>query len=264
MKILIVGYGFMGRALGESWKASEVASKVLAVDPMLDKPADGYFPSFDCLLSSDDATGFDLIVLAVKPGLIASVVASIPNFVCTDAIVLSVAAGITLANLESLLPAGVQVARAMPNTPIAVSAGCTGLFAGPGVDDSQRERLLQLFRSAGIAFWLRTEAEIDAVTAISGSGPAYYHLFSEALAQAAVALGLSPDVACALAANTAWGAALQQKSAPNDLQALRSAVTSPNGTTAAAITVFENQQGLRTLVREAVDAAHHRASELAQ
>lgn len=254
----------MGRALGESWRKSGITSKVLAVDPMLDNPADGYFPSFDCLLSSDDAIRFDLVVLAVKPGLIADVVASIPSFFYTDAVVLSVAAGITLANLESVLPAGTQVARAMPNTPIAVGAGCTGLFAGPSVGDCQREGLLQLFRSAGVAFWLRNEAEIDAVTAISGSGPAYYHLFSEALAQAAVILGLAPDVACALAANTAWGAALQQKSAPNDLQALRSAVTSPNGTTAAAVTVFENQQGLRTLVREAVDAAHHRARELAQ
>jgi pyrroline-5-carboxylate reductase len=152
----------------------------------------------------------------------------------------------------------------MPNTPVLVNAGCTGLFTDTRLDEARRDFISRLFDSVGRSYWLEHESLLDAVTAISGSGPAYYHLFSEALAQAGVQLGLTPELALDLARQTALGAACQQTRQDANIIDLRTAVTSPNGTTAAAIDVFEQDQALRRLVGAATQAAYRRSRELSK
>ncbi|WP_043114903.1 pyrroline-5-carboxylate reductase dimerization domain-containing protein, partial [Pseudacidovorax intermedius] len=160
--------------------------------------------------SGEAAGGVDLVVVAVKPAMAADALRALPADWLGQAVVVSVAAGVTVATLEAVLPLGTPVIRVMPNTPAMLRAGCTGLYAAPGVDEARREQVGALFATVGSAHWVDQESHIDLVTAISGSGPAYYHLFSEALAQAGVALGLAPELARALAADTAWGAAALQ------------------------------------------------------
>ncbi|MES2532248.1 MAG: pyrroline-5-carboxylate reductase [Pseudomonadota bacterium] len=265
MKVLFLGYGHMGGALGEAWKASGLASDLLAVDPAT--PTDGTarpgrYPSVDALMAAGAGQGIDLVVLAVKPAKATETLRALPAALWGSAAVLSIAAGVPLKSLADALPAGTPVVRAMPNTPVIRNAGCTGLFAEATVDAALRERITALFAAVGSAHWVGQESLLDAVTALSGSGPAYYHLFSEALAAAGMALGLEPALARQLAADTAWGAATLQHQPGADFVALRQAVTSPNGTTAAAIAVFEHDGALRHLVERAALAARDRAVEL--
>lgn len=265
MKVLFLGYGHMGGALGEAWKASGLASDVLAVDPTTPTDGtapDGRYPSVDALMAAGAGQGVALIVLAVKPAKATDALRALPAALLGDAAVVSIAAGIPLKSLTGALPAGTPVVRAMPNTPVVRNAGCTGLFAESTVGTALRDRLTALFAAVGSAHWVDKESLLDAVTALSGSGPAYYHLFSEALAAAGVALGLAPALARQLAADTAWGAATLQRQPGADFAALRQAVTSPNGTTAAAIAVFEQDGVLRQLIGRAALAARDRAVEL--
>ncbi|MDA7418673.1 pyrroline-5-carboxylate reductase [Xenophilus arseniciresistens] len=262
-KILFIGYGNMGAALGEAWRARSEGARVLAIDPAFaTRPAAHGFASAQALADAGEGGAFDLIVLAVKPAMAADALRALPHPWMQGAVLLSIAAGVRLASLRAAAPAGLRLVRAMPNTPALLGLGCTGLFAEADVDEAAREQLGALLRHVGSVHWLQAEAQIDQVTAISGSGPAYYHLFSEALAQAGQALGLPAELARALAAGTAAGAAAQQGAPGADFAALRRAVTSPNGTTAAAIAVFEQDEALRQLVLKAAQAAHRRAIEL--
>jgi pyrroline-5-carboxylate reductase len=260
-KVLFLGYGHMGGALGEAWKASGLASEVLAVDPASNGQA-GRYASADALVAAGAGEGIDLIVLAVKPAKAVDALRALPASLSRQAAVVSIAAGVPVAALVAALPAGAPVVRAMPNTPVIRNAGCTGLFAGAASDAALRERIGGLFAAVGSAYWVERESLLDAVTALSGSGPAYYHLFSEALAAAGVALGLDAELARRLAADTASGAAAMQRAPDADFAALRRAVTSPNGTTAAAVAVFEQDDALRRMVARAALAAHDRAVEL--
>ncbi|XAH22517.1 pyrroline-5-carboxylate reductase [Xylophilus sp. GW821-FHT01B05] len=261
MRVLFLGYGHMGSALGNAWRESGRVAELLAVDPAA-AAEPGRYPSIDALPAEQVAAGFDLVVLAVKPALAQQALRALPAACWGSAALVSVAAGVTLATLSAALPAGVPVVRAMPNTPALLRAGCTGLFAGPAVDAALRKRLDALFATVGSVHWLDAEVQLDMVTAISGSGPAYYHLFSEALAEAGTALGLPQALARQLAADTAWGAAALQHQPGADFAALRHAVTSPKGTTAVAIAVFEQGGVLRELVTRATQAARQRAAEL--
>ncbi|MBV4535222.1 pyrroline-5-carboxylate reductase [Pseudomonas urmiensis] len=260
MKTLFIGYGRMGAALGDAWLATGLIEQLSIVDPGLTGAGgDGRYTR----LADVPDEAFELIVLAVKPAYASEALAGLSDRQCAQACVISVAAGVTQATLSAALGQRCPVVRAMPNTPVLAGAGCTGLYAGDELEASQRTRIGQLFEAVGLASWVTTESQLDAVTAISGSGPAYYHLFSEALAQAGVKLGLTAELAGALAAQTAFGAAtLQQRHA--DFAELRLAVTSPNGTTAAAIEVFENGEKLRDLVEAATAAAYRRSVELSQ
>ena len=150
----------------------------------------------------------------------------------------------------------------MPNTAVMVRQGCVGLYADEDVSPGLRQTISRLFDAVGRSFWVDDEAQLHAVTAISGSGPAYYHLFSEALADAGVNLGLPRELAKQLAAQTALGAATLQTQYDADFVALRQAVTSPNGTTHAAIEEFEQGQALRRLVDVAAAKAGQRSVEL--
>lgn len=261
MNALFLGYGRMGSAIGEAWLAAGLVDSISAVDPYLQSSASAsLYPSLQAL----PAQPFELIVVATKPGYACEVLAELPDAVCQDAVVISVAAGVTSASLSQALRQRCPVVRVMPNTPVLVGAGCTGLYADAGVSAAQRGSIGQLFEAVGKAYWVDSEGQLDAVTALSGSGPAYYHLFSEALADAGVALGLPAGLAKALAAQTAFGAASLQMQPQADFVELRTAVTSPNGTTAAAIARFEQDQALRQLVEAAARAAFVRSQELSQ
>lgn len=259
MNVLFIGYGRMGSAIGEAWQASGLVTSLSAIDP---HQPPGLRATLYADLHAVAEQSFDLIVIAVKPDKVCSVAASLPDAVCKGAVVISVAAGITCEALDHALGRRCPVIRAMPNTPVLVNAGCTGLYADARLDDTHRALVSQLFDSVGRSYWLEQESLLDAVTAISGSGPAYYHLFSEALAQAGVLLGLDPALAQHLASQTALGAARQQTQADANMVDLRLAVTSPNGTTAAAIAVFEQDQRLRRLIEAATQAAYQRSQAL--
>ncbi|WP_426149724.1 pyrroline-5-carboxylate reductase [Pseudomonas sp. DC3000-4b1] len=260
MNVLFVGYGQMGSAMGKAWHMAGLVQNLYAVDPHL--PLDATAQAVPDPEAFDAA--LDVIVLAVKPAMAGSALASLPKRLLNDCVIISVAAGVTLATLREAIDDACPVVRVMPNTPMLLGAGCTGLYAGNDLPEAKRQVITQLFEAVGSAHWVQREPQLDAVTAISGSGPAYYHLFSEALAAAGEALGLDPELARRLAVDTAFGAATQQRQPQADLVQLRRAITSPNGTTAAAIGVFERDQALRALVQSAARAAAQRAEALSR
>lgn len=203
-------------------------------------------------------------LMAVKPQVVKSVCAELLETARRRRpLVLSIAAGITAAQLEDWLGGEVPVVRIMPNTPALLGAGASGLFANGHVDAGQKQLAERLFRATGLCTWIDDEALMDSVTALSGSGPAYVFLLCEAMQAAAEKQGLPAQAARALAVQTFVGAArmLDESGEPADV--LRQRVTSPNGTTHAAVTAFE-QGGFRELVQQALDAACARGRSLSR
>jgi pyrroline-5-carboxylate reductase len=174
----------------------------------------------------------------------------------------SIAAGITTGTLKHWLGRELPLVRAMPNTPAMLGLGATGLFGTDQVTDAQRGMADQLFRGVGQVHWLETEAELDLVTALSGSGPAYFFLFMEALVDGARELGMPVELARAFTLQTAVGAARMAQESGRDLAELRRQVTSPGGTTEQGLAVME-REGIRRIAREVLMAARIRATELA-
>lgn len=206
----------------------------------------------------------DVIVLAVKPQVMATVCQELAAHLGERRpLLISIAAGVNLRALESWFGSDACLVRCMPNTPALVGSGASGLFANARVSDEQREIANALLSAVGLALWVDTEAQIDSVTALSGSGPAYFFLLLEAMQDSAVKLGLSPEVAKALSYQTALGAAQLAQASSETTQQLRRNVTSPNGTTERAISAFEDGD-LRGLVDSALKAAHARSIELAE
>jgi pyrroline-5-carboxylate reductase len=203
-------------------------------------------------------TGADALVLAVKPQVMKSAVSGLP--IAPRTTVVSIAAGIRIDSLRAWLGASAPVVRAMPNTPALHRAGITGLYAPPSVTPSARELAEKILHAVGKTCWVKSEALLDAVTAVSGSGPAYFFLLAEAMQDAGVALGLDRKTARLLAEQTLAGAGTMAGGAA-DLATLRTNVTSKGGTTEAAIAHFE-KSGLRALVADAVRAAAERGREL--
>ena len=201
-------------------------------------------------------------VFAVKPQVMREVCATLADAAQVQApLAVSIAAGITAGQLDRWLGGGLAVVRTMPNTPALLGAGVTGLFANTRVDDDGRARADRLLASAGRTVWIDDEARMDAVTATSGSGPAYVFLLAEAMEDAAIAEGLAPDAARTLAQQTLLGAARMLVESGEAPAELRRRVTSPNGTTQAAIETFE-AGGFRDLVARAIHAATQRGREL--
>lgn len=259
MKILFVGYGRMGSSIGRSWLNSGLVSSISAVDPGAENK--GSVPVYRTL-SEVPLTHYDYVVVGVKPGLVKGVLEDLLRSSLSFSVIISVAAGVTTDTMSAALEHKYTIVRAMPNTPALVGAGCTGLYARGAINLVVRNEIDKLFSAIGIARWFDIEDALNAVTAISGSGPAYYYLFSEALRDAAVGLGLDPETARIFAAQTAYGAAKLQVEEGADFEDLRLTVTSPNGTTAAAISVFEEMEALRKLVTDAAHAAARRSVEL--
>ena len=205
-----------------------------------------------------------MLVLAVKPQNLDAVAPEIATAASERTLVLSILAGKTIANLKARLSRARSVVRAMPNTPAAIGRGVTAAFASPEVSAEQRRWCEALLGAIGAFYWLKDEAAIDAVTAISGGGPAYVFALTEALAAAAERLGLPPELAIKLARGTVEGASeLMRRESGTSPAELRRAVTSPGGTTAAALAVLQGEGGLEGLMVRAAAAARARAAEMA-
>lgn len=205
----------------------------------------------------------DLVVLAVKPQIMQAVAADLATTARQhQPLFVSIAAGISLEALDRWLGGDAAVVRCMPNTPALVQTGASGLFANARVSELQRKQATQVLQAVGIALWVQHEAELDAVTAVSGSGPAYYFLMMEAMTAAGVKLGLSESTARDLTLQTALGAARMASSSDVDAAELRRRVTSPKGTTEQAIKTFQ-AQGLEAIVEQAMTACRDRAIEMA-
>ncbi|UPG93455.1 pyrroline-5-carboxylate reductase [Luteibacter aegosomatissinici] len=210
------------------------------------------------------AEGASLLVLAVKPQLMAEVCRGLRTVVQQyRPVVVSIAAGIRIAQIERWLDAALPVVRCMPNTPAMFSAGATGLYANARVSAPQRAEAQHVLDAAGLTVWVPEEEQLDIVTALSGSGPAYFFLMVEALENAAVAQGLDRETARALAAQTALGAGRMLMESGDDAATLRQKVTSPKGTTQAALDSFQADH-FPAVVGRAVDAARRRGVELSE
>ncbi len=205
----------------------------------------------------------DVLVLAVKPQILKSVCESAKNTAQkNNPLIISIAAGIRSTDIDRWLGGNQAIVRCMPNTPALIQAGATGLFANSATNNEQKNLADQILRSAGITLWVDTEAQLDAVTAVSGSGPAYFFLFLEAMQAAGTQLGLDEQTAGMLAKQTALGAARMALEGNDDPATLRANVTSKGGTTAAAIASFEKHD-FSNIIKQALTAAHDRAIELA-
>ncbi len=214
--------------------------------------------------NTDIAHNCSVIVLAVKPQVMKDVcVALAADLGQRDVLLISIAAGISTAHLENWFGKSAAIVRCMPNTPALVGMGATGLFANSGVSEAQRQLAQEVLSAVGFATWVDRDSDIDAVTAVSGSGPAYFFLFMEAMQAAAKEMGLSEDLARALTYHTAAGAAALAQHSEEDIATLRRNVTSPGGTTEQAILQFEKGD-LRGLVAKALQAAKTRSIELAE
>jgi pyrroline-5-carboxylate reductase len=205
-----------------------------------------------------------VLLMAVKPQVMDEVLPPLARLVGPGTVVLSIAAGRTIASFEKHLPAGAAVVRSIPNTPAAVGRGITVATANAHVTDRHRQTVTELLSAIGEVAWVDDEALIDPVTAVSGSGPAYVFYLVEALAAAGVAAGLKAELAMQLARATVSGAGELLHQSPLDAATLRQNVTSPNGTTHAALQVLMAKDGLEPLMTAAVAAATRRSRELAQ
>ncbi len=204
----------------------------------------------------------DVVVLAVKPQVMGEVLAPLADlFRQRKPLIMSIAAGITLSQLEGWIGSELPIVRCMPNTPALVETGATGLFANANVSQPQREQARSIMGAVGLALWLESEDQIDAVTAVSGSGPAYFFLVMEAMIAAGKSLGLSDQVAKQLTLQTALGSAQMAITSDVEPAELRRRVTSPGGTTERAIGILEDNQ-LRETFAKALEGAYQRSKEL--
>lgn len=221
---------------------------------------------FSIQLASDNqalVAESDVVVLAVKPQVLREVCQQVASTVQQRRpLIISIAAGLRVGDIDRWLGDGNAIVRTMPNTPALVQCGATGLYANGRVDDTQRETAERIMRAVGLTQWVENEQLMDAVTALSGSGPAYFFLVIEALQQAGCKLGLSAESSRLLALQTAFGAARMALESSESSAELRRRVTSPGGTTERAIAILE-QGGLRELFEQALTGARDRAQELA-
>jgi pyrroline-5-carboxylate reductase len=267
LKIAFIGGGNMARALiGGLLAKGARPENIIVAEPMA-LSRDELVQQFSVRVTDDNnvaAASASVLVLAVKPQIMSDVARSLADSITrTHPLVISVAAGIAARDLNRWLGADIPVVRAMPNRPALIGAGATGLFADPGVDVDQRNLASFVLESTGLCLWVRSEAEIDLVTALSGSGPAYFFRLAELMAQAAVAQGLDPVTAGALAAQTLAGAGkLVAAEKSPDLARMRAEVTSKGGTTEAALSAFADRQ-LGAIVAAAQAAATARSKEMA-
>lgn len=213
--------------------------------------------------NSELVNATDVIVLAVKPQMLHQVCSEISAAVQSSRpLIVSVAAGIRAADIDRWLGGNNAIVRTMPNTPALVKSGATALYANSRVDAPQHELAEAIMRAVGLTLWVEQESQMDAVTAVSGSGPAYFFLLIELLQQSGTRLGLAEKDAHLLALQTAFGAAKMALESPDDCTQLRARVTSPGGTTERAISILE-EGGIRELFDQALQGAQQRAVELA-
>lgn len=264
-QIAFVGGGNMARSLIGAQRARGVPRTAIRVAEPRAEAREALAREFDVSTFADNAeavAGADCVLLAVKPQMMQAVCAGlIEPLRDAHPLVISIAAGIRIAQLERMLGARHAIVRCMPNTPALVGAGASGLCANRNVDPDQRVLAENILDAAGIVRWIDDETQMDTVTALSGSGPAYFFLLVEAMEDAAVELGLPRDTARALAAQTCLGAGHMLADDDETAAELRKRVTSPHGTTAAALDALE-QGGFRSLVKKALTAARTRGAAM--
>jgi pyrroline-5-carboxylate reductase len=266
-RLAFIGAGNMARSLiggliADGWDPSYISVS----DPDPDQLASvaGLFGIVSANNNAAAVENSELVVLAVKPQVIHEVASELAAAVQgKQPLVISIAAGIRSSDLQRWLGGDCALVRCMPNTPALVQSGATAMFANSAVNDDQKALAENVMRAVGLALWVDNEEQMDAVTALSGSGPAYFFLMIEALQEAAQTLGLDDKTARLLALQTAFGAAKMALESRDDAAILRQRVTSPGGTTEKALSVLE-QGGLRPLFHEALKAACDRSRELAE
>jgi pyrroline-5-carboxylate reductase len=260
--VVLIGAGKMGLALARGWiNGGLPPDRLVLVDPYASQAAQTFADATGArLLTSAEGVLVHVLVLAVKPQSMLQVLREVLPSVGPHTLVISIAAGISLATLSAGLDTD-RVIRAMPNTPAQIGRGITGVVA---LEVSEDDRALadQLLGTAGAVMWFGDEARLDAVTALSGSGPAYVFYMVEAMAVAGMRQGLDPGQAMMLARQTVIGAAALMEADESPVSVLRENVTSPKGTTAAALGVLMAPTGLEELMDRAVSAARRRSEEL--
>jgi pyrroline-5-carboxylate reductase len=256
--ILILGCGNMGGAMLAGWLRGGVApGRFTVVDPVLAEA-----PAGVRLLRAVPDERFDLAVLGVKPQLVDEVAPALARVAGKDTVLLSILAGVEIASLAARAPAAKAIVRIMPNLAAGIGKSPLGLFAA-GLDDAARTALDQLLAPLGSPEWLADEAQLDAVTALAGSGPAFVYRFIAALAGGGTEIGLDPAQAQRLALAMVEGAAALAAAWPEDPAELARRVTSPGGTTAAGLAVLDNEGALANLIAKTLRAARDRGAELA-
>lgn len=261
--VLLVGAGKMGMAMAAGWiRAGLPGAALTLVDPNAHESVAAFAHDTGATLHPDiPAQPQRVIILAVKPQVMDTVLEQVKPHVGEDTLILSIAAGISIAKFAAGLGTE-RVVRSMPNTPAQLGKGITGAVAASAVTGADRDLAQALLEAAGEVIWLDDEALIDSVTAVSGSGPAYVFYLVEALAAAGEKQGLTSEQAMKLARQTIVGAAALLEADPSEAAQLRRNVTSPAGTTQAALDVLMADDGLQPLMDRAVAAARLRSEEL--
>jgi pyrroline-5-carboxylate reductase len=262
--LLLVGAGKMGSAMLEGWLARGLnPRKVVVIEPQPVKAVKALTRRGLKLNPKGKANPAAVIIIAVKPQIAPDALPAVVPYVGKSTLVLSIMAGRTIGFLEKSLPAGAAVVRSIPNTPAAIGRGISVAVVNAKVSARQRKQATDLLSAIGVVEWVSDEALMDAVTATSGSGPAYVFLLAEAMTQAAIAVGLPAKLAAKLARETVAGAGELLRRSELDAVALRQNVTSPGGTTAAALEVLMGPGGFDALLTRAIAAATRRGGELA-
>jgi pyrroline-5-carboxylate reductase len=261
--VAFIGAGNMARSLVSGLLAAGAdPARITASDPQAEQR--DRLAQLGVAVHDDNVAavaGATVVVLAVKPQAIAQVVGELR--LDGRPLVISIAAGVPIGALQRWLPAGTPLVRCMPNTPALLGAGVTGMFAAPGVDTRLRDVAETILGAGGKTVWVPLEAQLDAVTAVSGSGPAYFFYLMEAMIEAGVSLGLDRDTARLLTLETAFGAARMAREGADPPDRLRANVTSPGGTTERALSILD-AAGARQTVERALAGAAQRARELAE
>jgi len=263
--LVLVGAGKMGGAMLEGWLRLGLDPAQLAVIEPMPSPEVAELAGRGLSLNPTANTVREpaAVVIAVKPQNAAEAVPWLASMVGGATVVLSIMAGKTIEFLADALPPGTAIVRSMPNLPASIGRGITVAVPNRSVTPAQRELAEKLLAATGAVEWVEDEGLLDPVTAVSGSGPAYVFLLAESLARAGAAAGLPPDLAARLACATVAGSGELLHRAAVDAATLRQNVTSPGGTTAAALDVLMSSEGLDRLMKDAVAAATRRARELA-
>ena len=262
--LVLVGAGKMGSAMLDGWLARGLdPKKIIVIEPQPVKAVKALARRGVKLNPKDKVGVASAIVIAVKPQNAPEAVPPLARYVDKTTLVLSIMAGRTIGFLEKSLPTGTAIVRAMPNTPAAIGRGISVAVANAKISMRQRKQASDLLAAIGKVEWVDDEALMDAVTALSGSGPAYIFLLAECMARAGVAAGLPKELATRLARETVAGSAELLHRSDLDAATLRQNVTSPGGTTAAALEVLMGPGGFDQLLTQAVAAATQRSRDLA-
>ena len=264
--IAMIGTGHMGSSLiGGLINNGHAPDKIWAADPSEEKLSElrERFGIHTTTNNQQAVEKAQVVIFAIKPQIFHKVATDISNIIqLHKPLVISIAAGIRIENMQQWFGGSEAIVRAMPNTPALIGCGATALIANSITTQNQRNVAESILRAVGVAVWVEDEGMLDTVTALSGSGPAYYFLIMETLQEAAEELGLTPEVARLLTLQTANGAARMALESDTALSELRRRVTSPGGTTEKAVSVLE-ESNVRNIFRKALQAAKRRSEELA-